>query len=132
MKRSVIRIFAVAACVVSMAHGAERWIYVSGGEWEPSADAIQPLQESLEKYVRAQAQTQHRTLSEWNSYRFQYQGQASDNRRYVFVSAFCYIDDGVNLHERIVLVLDGGGCFFTVKYDPSEQRFYDLVINGDA
>ncbi len=132
MERRLVPIIAVVISVSSNAAGAGRWIQVSGGPWVASAKTLHAVQERLESHVRTQAQAAGRSLQDWNTYTFQYQGQAVDGRRYLLVNALCSIDVNVNLHERFVVVLDGGSCYFSVKYDPSLERFYDLVINGDA
>jgi hypothetical protein len=148
MLRVSIPIAVVAICLISVAAGAElwnrvsggdrepsagaeRWNRVSGGDWEPSAEVMLPLQEGLESYVQGQAKIYNRTLREWGTYWFQYQGRAEGGRRYVFVSAVCgSIPDGVDLHKQMVLVAGGSSCRFRVKYDPFRRRFYELTINN--
>jgi hypothetical protein len=36
------------------------------------------------------------------------------------------------LSKSLIAVMDGGACFFNVKYDPVKKSFYDLTINGEA
>jgi len=36
------------------------------------------------------------------------------------------------LSKSLIAVMDGGACFFNVKYDPAKKSFYDLTINGEA
>ncbi len=49
-----------------------------------------------------------------------------------FVNAFCAGDDGQQLDKQMVWVFDGGTCFFNLKYDAEENKFFDILINGDA
>ena len=60
--------------------------------------------------------------------------QGGDAPPHVLVSGVCeahwpYVSDW---NTRLVVVLDGGSCFFVVKYDPESQEFMDLVVNGEA
>jgi len=48
-------------------------------------------------------------------------------------AGLCWPDPkGVNLKNDFVIVLDGGSCFFQLKYDPTMDKFYDAFINGEA
>lgn len=80
----------------------------------------------------ARAKGEGRKLQEWTRYTFQYQGQEQRGRKFVFVNAFCAGDEGQQLDKQMVWVFDGGTCFFNLKYDAEENKFFDILINGDA
>lgn len=111
------------------------WIEVEGGAWAPSVEVLTTLKSGIRPYVEAQARNQQRELQKWSKYTFQYQGQQQNGRKLIFVSGFCsntpFIKDE-QLSKRMVLVLDGGTCFFDLKYDPEKKQFYGLYINGKA
>ena len=79
-----------------------------------------------------QAKAGGRELHDWKTYTFQYQGQEESGKKFVFVNAFCVNDKRWKLNKKMVLVLDGGTCFFNVKYDPEKNQFFGLTINGEA
>jgi hypothetical protein len=114
---------------------ADSWIEVKGGDWSPSPEILGDIQKNLERYVRENANYYHRgPLKRWDSYVFQFQGRQTPltRRRFIFVNAVCNIDSGSDLSARFIEVLDGGTCYFSLKYDPEKKEFYDLLINGVA
>ena len=126
-----------ATLVVSLATGATSagaesdWIRVEGG-WVPGPHVLREIRAGLQPYVERQAHIQRRKLRNWGQYTFQYQGREEKGHRYVFVNALCHRDPSWNLEKRMVLVLDGGSCFFQLKVDPEQRRYYELIINGEA
>lgn len=135
MKLAIPTILAVL--MLSVAAGASaklenRWVEVEGGSWVPTAETIEKIKEQIEPFVRAQAKAEGRNLRKWRSYTFQYQGQEERGRQFVFVNALCANGIRWKLDKQMVLVLDGGTCFFNVKYDPKNGQFFELLINGEA
>ena len=128
---------AAAGLVFCLALGASAaaenvWVKVKGGSWEPSPKMIAELKAGVEPYVKDQAMAQGRKLRNWREYTFQYQGQEESERKSIFINALCIGDDRWHLDREMVIVLDGGSCFFNVKYDPARKQFYGLSINGGA
>ena len=124
-----------ALALLGMALGAsaaQRWIRVEGGSWAPAADVIGGLQAKIWPFVSARARAEGRALREPDSYTFQYQGQEARGRRFVFVNAFCAHHEGRPLDQQMVVVSDGGTCFFSLKYDAETGLWFDLVIHHDA
>jgi hypothetical protein len=39
-------------------------------------------------------------------------------------------NDGRSLDKEMILVFNGGTCFFNLKYDSVRKEFFDLFING--
>ena len=116
---------------VSPATASEHWFYVRG-EWNPTTSEMEVLRVGIEQQVRLLAQKKHWKLRDWDTYKFQYQAQTVANQRIVIINAFCYLDDSIDLHQELVVVLDGGNCYFTVKFDPTTNVFFDLFVNGEA
>ena len=90
------------------------------------------LKAQIESYVKSQAKTQGRELKRWRDYTFQYQGREEKGRNYIFINALCAPTDQERLDKEIIVILDGGSCFFNLKYDPLRKAFFDLFINGEA
>jgi hypothetical protein len=109
----------------------DRWFKVNGA-WEPAPTLVRDLEAQLEPYVKKAAQMQGRTLRNWEEYVFQYQAQETKGRRFILVNALCHVFPRRDLATEIVLVLDGGSCYFNAKYDPKRRQYYELLINGDA
>ena len=135
MKAKILRaliwlVFCLA--VITSANAAERWIKVAGGKWDPSPKILADLKSQIESYVRSQAKGQGRELKNWQGYTFQYQGQEEKGRRFIFINALCVQRDRQRLDKEIIIIFDGGSCYFNVKYDPSQKVFFDLFINGEA
>jgi len=105
------------------------WFPIVGGTWSPDQVAVSQLRSTLQPYVAAQAAQQHRQLQPWSSYSFQYQGRGSAGGKFIFINAFCSPPDAYSA-KRFVRVLDGGTCYFEVKYNPKTKTFYDLGFNG--
>jgi hypothetical protein len=135
MKRKILKALiwlALCLAVITTAGAAERWIKVGGGKWDPSPKMLADLKAQIESYVKSQARAQGRELKKWQGYTFQYQGQEEKGRKYIFVNALCASTDRQTLDKQIIVILDGGSCFFNLKYDPGQKVFFDLFINGEA
>jgi len=135
MKTIVIKtLIGLALCLFlsSSVDAEERWIKVAGGKWDPSPKMLAHLKAQIEPYVRSQAKAQGRELKSWRDYTFQHQGQEEKGRRFIFINALCGHRDRQRLDQEIVVIFDGGSCYFNVKYDPSQRTFFNLFINGEA
>ena len=109
-----------------------RWVQVEEGGWVPDTETISRIKEQIESCVRDQVKTDGRKIREWKTYTFQYQGQEESGKKFVFVNAFCINDKRWKLNKQMVFVLDGGTCFFNLKYYPEKNQFFGLLINGEA
>jgi hypothetical protein len=119
----VALILAVAASVAS-------WVNVPGGSWDATRTFAE-MRSRLEPYVTQAAVREHKQLAPWSSYTFQYQGQEAAGQQFVLINAFC-TPPPKDVKTQFVLVLDGGPCFFRVKYDPSKKALFELEFNGDG
>jgi hypothetical protein len=50
----------------------------------------------------------------------------------VWVNCFCHTWDNSNWKTNILLVDDGGNCYFNFKINLATRKFYDLGVNGEA
>ena len=107
------------------------WFPIAGGTWTPDQGAVAQLRAALQPYVVAQARGQRRKLQPWSSYSFQFQGRGNAGGKFIFISAFCSTPDAYAA-KRFLQVLDGGTCYFELKYNPKTKAFYDLGFNGVA
>lgn len=123
---------ALFLAVITSVNADERWIKVAGGNWDPSPKMLGDLKAQIESYVKNQAKAQGRELKKWQDYIFQYQSQEQKGRRFIFINALCIHRGRQRLDKEMVIIFDGGSCYFNVKYDPSQKGFFDLFINGEA
>lgn len=65
------------------------------------------------------------------TYTRQYVGIDRDGRRLVYANAFCD-DAGLEPATELVLVADGGTCFWQAVVDPATGEIVSLTINGEA
>jgi len=124
----------VLGCNIAVASFAQNsaWFEVRGGDWHPSPEVTLRLQTELEPAIAKLAGNKFERFRPWHEYKFQFQGRRKDSQQYVFISALCNAYEMRDLTEKFVVVFDGGSCFYEVKYDPKSQRFYDLLVHGEA
>ena len=111
------------------------YVILGEGAWTPTPDHIAALQTRLPAYL---AQNQNKFNSNkppigerTSQYKFQYWGETDRaGQRVVAINALCSPLDGWT--TRRILVMDGGDCFFNLKYDPASGKFFDLIVNGEA
>jgi hypothetical protein len=112
--------------------------------WTPSTEEIAMLEGQLKPYLEhatpPQAKDFPARLGEAKeiaarlaSYKRQYFGYTVGDKRWIFVNAFCeahWKEDKAIWRDRLDFVLDGGPCYFSVRYDQSRSQFEGLWING--
>ena len=101
--------------------------------WTPSRDDVLAFEQRLGPYLQQAAppQTDPSPLSDLNKYRRQYIGILVDGQRVIFANFFCN-GHHTDWQHKIVYPIDGGSCYFEVKYDVQTGAFYDLSIHGEA
>ncbi len=119
----------IAAAAVAISIGS--WTLVPGGSWSPSSAELTEVRSRIERFVTMQAASSRRDLPAWSRYSFQHQGRLEDEKKVIFVNAFC-ITPPTYTRDHFVFVFDGGPCFFNLKYDPQKKQFFDLMFNGHA
>ncbi len=128
-------LFMILLLMIGLANAEENsWTRVNGGTWRPSEQILSKIKMNLEPYMKSQEKVFARSLEKWNTYHFQYQGQEENSRKIVYINAFCnlYSPNGLNLTNNSVIVDDGRGCFFQLKYDPIKDIYFDAFINGEG
>jgi hypothetical protein len=54
----------------------------------------------------------------------------SNGEKEVWVNCFCYLGNYSYWKNSIVVVLDGGSCFFQLKINLTKNSVYDFGVNG--
>ena len=117
--------------LLALAVAVGSWISVPGGIWQPSQAELNDVQAKIHGYATLQANDRRNGLAPWESYTFQYQGRELEGRKVVYVNACCS-EPPHYVAEQMVLVLDGGTCYFEAYYDTKTKSFVRLVFNGVA
>ena len=80
--------------------------------------------------VQDEAISEKEKLPAWSTYAFQYQGRQVGGRKVIYVNGFCHIPDYAA--KRMVVVFDGGSCYFSALYDVESKAYTNVRFNGDA
>ena len=104
------------------------------GDWQPSvADVVSAL-DYLKHDYGLWLGKRATDVKPWREYRFQYYGIRKKGRKIVYLNAFCssYWDEAQDWRTKLVLVMDGGSCFFHAKFDVDSAGIISVVMNGEA
>jgi len=64
-------------------------------------------------------------------YKRQYAAYINEHgEKEVWINCMCSVDDG--WRDNIIMVRDGGSCYFNLTINLTKQLAYDLSINGEA
>jgi hypothetical protein len=114
--------------------------------WTPSPEEIAMLEGQLKPFLEratppeakdfaARLGEAKKIAARLGNYKRQYFGYTDGDRKRIFVNAFCeahWKEDKDIWRDRLAFVLDGGICYFNVRYDPSRSQFEQLWINGEG
>jgi hypothetical protein len=105
------------------------------GTWEPSAADVAELEAALPAFLQSAENPWLREdppiEERVPTYMRQYLGIIEDGEEIIYANFFCTINE-MDWHNDFVFVLDGGDCFFQVKYNPASGEFFDLSVNGEG
>lgn len=106
----------------------------SGNYWTITDFDFENLENRLEKYLRNEADLQGYTdlPDKFRKHSRQYVGKIEDGKKIIFINFFCWHHDFDYWKRDLVIVLDGGDCFFSLEYDIQTKKFSELWINGEA
>jgi hypothetical protein len=102
--------------------------------WKPTETDIQALESHLSRIagLRAESGIIGVRIRHPEQYYRQYVGLIIENRRCIFIHAFCDDEPPKYWRENIVDVCDGGSCSWGVVYDIETGKFSHLEMNGIA
>lgn len=110
------------------------WLVDSDGFWTPSVGDILNLEEKIAEYLSQNSSEFYRQPPVWerlHEYRRQYIGFEHGGRQIIYGNYFCN-NGGINWQQELVIVIDGGECFFQIEYDVESELFIKLLVNGEA
>jgi hypothetical protein len=103
------------------------------GTWKPSDGDIQTMESRLSRISRMRTQSGiiGVQIEHPDRYYRQYLGVVIDDRKFIFINAFCDDKPPESWREFLVDVCDGG-CSWGVVYDVTAGEFSHLEMNGVA
>jgi hypothetical protein len=101
------------------------------GDWSPTEEDVKSAEQNISQIssLKAENWTGKIRVSHPESYFRQYVPVREAGRKLLYINAFCN-EPPKDWGERLVVVFDGGTCFWQAFYDPERQRFAHLTING--
>lgn len=104
--------------------------------WEPTVREIDDLESNLTQIssLREKARNSNRHIDDPNRYFRQYLAIVHDGRKLIFINALCSIEraHSNDWQNHLIVVIDGGKCYWHATYDPLTLKFSDLIISGPA
>jgi hypothetical protein len=115
------------------------------GVWEPTAEDVEKFFDKLPERLEAGSDRRGAEVAARlreppaaadvpaERYRAQLVGLKVGGKRYLFANFFCEGDgSGETWRESLVLVRDGGSCYFQVWFDVETGEYPRLAINGEG
>ena len=137
MARFRTAILAVALGLAPMTLAAPPEAYsarLALGDWKPTELHFIDAQGTVKHDYAAWLGRNGPVLRTWSQYRFQYWGERRGKRRVLHLNAFCqdFWGQAPDWRRTIVLVKDGGDCFFQAEVDVDAGALVGFSINGEA
>lgn len=114
---------------------AEKKLYVFGPaaqSWTPSESDVRSSEKELPSFLSRSALQSPDALvisKSLSSYKRQYAGIVANGQKEIFINLFCNAF-GTDWTKEPVIVLDGGSCFFQVRFSMKTRSFDNLQINS--
>lgn len=99
--------------------------------WKPTKEDIQGLEANLSQVAHLKPDRGTGTINHLGRYFRQYVAVRIAEQNLIYVNAFCS-PLSEDWQKNIVVVSDGGTCFWQALYNPKTKRFSHLMINGLA
>lgn len=100
---------------------------------EPTPSEVKAIDSKLIEFISSNTPINRDAIANIDQYKFQY-AVLDTNKRTIFINAVCkaFWPRVSNWEEQLVVVKDGGSCYFQIKYDPSTEQFFEFFINGEV
>ncbi len=107
-----------------------RGLVASQGAWTPSATDISKAENSIAQIATLPANYARVHIDHPEGYFRQYVPIRQAGRKLLYVNAFCEAPS--YWRTQLVIVSDGGTCFWQALYDPATDKYSNLTVNGRA
>jgi len=108
---------------------------ISAPYWTPTAEQASLADMAVLDHLRRMDTTRSRQISDAISdYKRQYVGYTVGGKQWMLVNAMCrqYWESQEIWKSSVVVVLDGGTCFFNARFEMATSTVHSLEINGDS
>lgn len=112
-----------------------RYLELPAPYWTPAVSDVAELEAKLPAFLRSSgAPRADAVMANLDRSKRQYLGYSLDGRKRIFVNGFCdgYSGQGTSWQTHLVVVLDGGPCFYQIHYDVQTATFAGLSVNGET
>jgi hypothetical protein len=100
--------------------------------WTPSESDVIAAEDGLIPFLaKSKDPKAPEILKQIGAYKRQYRGIVLGGRKQIFIRFFCEISSE-DWTSREMVVLDGGSCFFNLRFSPATKTFSNLWINGEG
>jgi hypothetical protein len=110
-------------------------IFQNDEDWVPTTKDVFALEKQLGVYLQQKQDLFHGSTKPIKErlpeYKRQYWGVFENEKKVIFVNCFCRTSI-MDWQNTKVFTLDGGDCYFKIKFDLETGTFFDLTINGEA
>lgn len=83
------------------------------------------VENKLWEYLNNTSQVKFRAREK---YKYQYTKEGEK----IYINAFCDSWEKRNLNNELVIVKDGGSCYFRINYNLKTEKFSKLYVNGEV
>jgi hypothetical protein len=97
----------------------------------PTKAEIAEAESRLPAFLQSQDRATDRLIADIATYERQYFGLESESGRFLMINGFCEAFD-INPATTIVMVEDGGDCYWFAVYNLDSGEFETLMVNGEA
>ncbi len=109
-------------------------VYKAESYWTPSTEDIAALEKELPEYLKENAHIFYAEIPPWEKlekYQRQYIGYKENGQHMIYGNYFCGAGN-LDWTVEFIEVMDGGECFFQIRYDLKNGTFTELRVNGEA
>lgn len=99
--------------------------------WTPTLDDVRAMESQFVKLEGLAVKNKFGQMRQPKHYYRQYVGIVVGGRKFIYINAFCNVDEKPPVYWRDKPVMNcDGGCDWGVVYDTLSRNFSDLHING--
>jgi hypothetical protein len=102
--------------------------------WEPTLGDMNDVEDGLAQITTLSNidPDPNRHIDNPRDYDRQYLAVVVNRRKFIYLNALCSVEQNANWRKHLIVIRDGGKCFWQAMYDLSTHRFSDLRVNGSA
>jgi hypothetical protein len=101
------------------------------GVWVPNAGDVAAFESGLAAHMTKSVPAASKALpAKLKSYKRQWFGVTAGSKKLIYGNFLCEAQPGWD--QAVIMVDDGGDCYFQLFYDVASREYLGLVINGNA